>query len=761
MLRKRAGTAEPSAASTSKTSSPTKTSRFGRASASNKSSPTKAEDSSDEETVAEPKPVPVARKSMFAKTVTVGKGKAPPVPAQAKITVRFNGLELFETKNGSALIEFDMLGSEKKPTRTPSEVLVRGKTDFQDFEKQYDASEGSALCKAIGVAFQSVGDEDEGELEFVVYKVDDKGGKEMEVGVAVLSLEEMLDNKKDHSGTLRVLDSNDKEVGKLTCEVTALAVLQQIDAATDASKAIRIEAAQLRFVDGARVGGKPVRLTVGLSGEAGVQSKPVAPDKSNTCDLDFKAAFPVVEGGALAQRLQGALREPADGAEGRVRLMLHAVPEKAASRLSSFGVSRRGDLGELLGEASISLPELLKGGRDTRSASLVLHKPAPKAGVLSRGKAPAAAPVEVATLTVSVTAVDLLRELERTAAAAAPAAAAPAAARSRSSSPTVAKRTRRREVGSEAAVQISFASFAFSRGAPAREMLAEQKIKDLWVVATAGDAEAETSRQRVDEFRCDFDDEQATLAFGAGSALRAALEAALHSDAAADGAQLTLTLKGKGGRKEHTLGTATFDLLGLLDKGGDLRDAKLTFKQGREEVGELTCSISALAALRELEEQRGAAGTGVAASTPAAAAAESGVHRRRRTTAQATESVGVKLTHLEISVGAAKYLTAQVRKRPHNTRNARDAHNIRNPRNPRNPRNAMGSRLLPSPAVLRCLAGGGGHARHREGAFQVCTQSPCGRRGAPAWLREAVRRVGGQRATQGHRRVVRVGEGGR
>ena len=280
------GTAEASAASTSKTS------RFGRASTSTKSSPakSKAEDSSDEETAVAPKPA--ARKSIFSKPVTVQKGKAPAVPAHAKITVRINGLELFETKSGSALIEFDMLGSEKKATRTPSQDLRRGKADFQEFEKQYDASEGSALYKAISKAFQSDGDEDEGELEFVVYKVDDKGGKEVEVGVALLKVEEMLENKKDHSGTLSVLDNDDKEVGKLTCEVSALPVLQQIDAATDASKAIRIEVAELRLADGARVGDKPVRLTVGLFGEADVQSKPVTPDASNACDLDFKAAEP-------------------------------------------------------------------------------------------------------------------------------------------------------------------------------------------------------------------------------------------------------------------------------------------------------------------------------------------------------------------------------------------------------------------------------------------------------------------------------------
>ena len=224
----------------------------------------------------------------------------------------------------------------------------------------------------------------------------------------------------------------------------------------------------------------------------------------------------MVEGGALAQRLQGALRDDAKDAEGRLRLMLHAAPAKEGQgrRLSFARAGKAATQGELLAEATISLAELLEGGRDTRGVKLKMHKPAAKGGVLSRGKASVATPVEVATLTVSVTAFDLLRELERTAAAAAP-AAAPAAARSRSSSPTAAKRTRRREAESEAA-----------------------------------EAEAESE-----------------------------------------------------------------------------------------------------------------------ASAPAAAPSESGVGRRRRAAAnQATESVGVKLTHLEITAAAAKYQSVQVRDRPHNTR---------------------------------------------------------------------------------------------
>ena len=39
----------------------------------------------------------------------------------------------------------------------------------------------------------------------------------------------LLDNEMDHSSTLRVLDSDDKEVGQLTCEVTALSLLQTVE----------------------------------------------------------------------------------------------------------------------------------------------------------------------------------------------------------------------------------------------------------------------------------------------------------------------------------------------------------------------------------------------------------------------------------------------------------------------------------------------------------------------------------------------------
>jgi hypothetical protein len=48
--------------------------------------------------------------------------------------------------------------------------------------------------------------------------------------MAVISLERMLDEEKDHAGTLEIRDDKDKKlVGTLTCEVTALRALEQID----------------------------------------------------------------------------------------------------------------------------------------------------------------------------------------------------------------------------------------------------------------------------------------------------------------------------------------------------------------------------------------------------------------------------------------------------------------------------------------------------------------------------------------------------
>ena len=68
--------------------------------------------------------------------------------------------------------------------------------------------------------------------------------------------------------------------------------------------------------------------------------------------------------------------------------------------------------------------------------------------------------------------------------------------------------------------------------------------------------------------------------------------------------RLTFTLKGlERGGDEHTLGSATYDLLDILDANKDVRDAELKFRDGRENIGSLAYSITALAALRALEKE--------------------------------------------------------------------------------------------------------------------------------------------------------------
>ena len=67
-------------------------------------------------------------------------------------------------------------------------------------------------------AFESVEEEDS-QIQFVLLAVGAQGGEDVELGMAVISLERMLDEEKDHAGTLEIRDDKDKKlVGKLIDE---------------------------------------------------------------------------------------------------------------------------------------------------------------------------------------------------------------------------------------------------------------------------------------------------------------------------------------------------------------------------------------------------------------------------------------------------------------------------------------------------------------------------------------------------------------
>ena len=84
------------------------------------------------------------------------------------------------------------------------------------------------VLQTIAAALQSPEPEDS-EVQFVVMTVD-KQGKEAELGVARCSLEGLLSLGSDLAPTgLPLVDAKGVELGKLTCSVTALATLREIE----------------------------------------------------------------------------------------------------------------------------------------------------------------------------------------------------------------------------------------------------------------------------------------------------------------------------------------------------------------------------------------------------------------------------------------------------------------------------------------------------------------------------------------------------
>ena len=118
-----------------------------------------------------------------------------------------------------------------------------------DFKSSYDAGPGSALQSAIVKALRTEDAEaDDSEVQFVVHS--SERGKDVEVGVAVLSLEDVLADGKDHRGALRVLNGKKVEVGKLSVNVKALAALKAIDKGAEQGAPVVVRVSELHLLRG-------------------------------------------------------------------------------------------------------------------------------------------------------------------------------------------------------------------------------------------------------------------------------------------------------------------------------------------------------------------------------------------------------------------------------------------------------------------------------------------------------------------------------
>ncbi|KAL1524540.1 hypothetical protein AB1Y20_019432, partial [Prymnesium parvum] len=94
-------------------------------------------------------------------------------------------------------------------------------------KRAYSVDSGSNLRKAILKSLKSTNEEDS-EIQLVVFSVG-KSNDETEIGVARISLEKLLASGVDHAAGPVVLNDNTGNViGKVTCEVSALAAMRNI-----------------------------------------------------------------------------------------------------------------------------------------------------------------------------------------------------------------------------------------------------------------------------------------------------------------------------------------------------------------------------------------------------------------------------------------------------------------------------------------------------------------------------------------------------
>ena len=126
-------------------------------------------------------------------------------------------------------VEVDVLNVDAHQAQTDAVSLKRrdNRADLA-FSQEFDCAAGSALAKAFEKALASKEKEDS-EILLNVLGCNSAGKEVGLVGTARLSLEDVLEKRKDHTGALKVSRDKAGVVGEIEADVAALAALEALN----------------------------------------------------------------------------------------------------------------------------------------------------------------------------------------------------------------------------------------------------------------------------------------------------------------------------------------------------------------------------------------------------------------------------------------------------------------------------------------------------------------------------------------------------
>ena len=151
--------------------------------------------------------------------LTLSKGVALEKKAKLVVTASALGLDA----HASAAADVKVAKASLAPPKDGGRCTFALKHRFR-------AGAGSKLAAALAAALPTLA-EDDCSIELVVSSVDKSGKEGKRIGAATVALKPLLQAGADRtSAPLALLDAAGAEVGQLTCAVTALAALQEIDA---------------------------------------------------------------------------------------------------------------------------------------------------------------------------------------------------------------------------------------------------------------------------------------------------------------------------------------------------------------------------------------------------------------------------------------------------------------------------------------------------------------------------------------------------